>query len=101
MNISTGEIVINRRWRDYYDVEAEPPEYGYYEVGTVFGCMVDLNRGIISFFKDGINLGQAFVEGDLKYGDLFPFVEMYETMKISIFHPCVHPLYRAPDLPKK
>ena len=42
--------------------------------GTVVGLLVDMDRGIISFFKDGKDLGIAFCMPQLKQGKLYPFV---------------------------
>ena len=33
-----------------------------------------MERGVISFYKYGQDLGQAFVANELKYGDFFPFI---------------------------
>ena len=55
-----------------------------------------MQRGIIRFFKDGYDLGQAFVDTRLKFGDLYPFVETQEACEPSIFHPFVYPAYRPP-----
>ena len=35
-----------------------------------------MDRGIVNFFKDGMDLGQAFVSRELKYGTLYPFVQV-------------------------
>lgn len=55
-----------------------------------------MQRGILNFYKDGYDLGQAFVETRLKYGELYPFIETQEECDISIFHPFVYPAYRPP-----
>lgn len=55
-----------------------------------------MDRGIINFFKDGMDLGQAFVLQELKYGTLYPFVQVQQVCEISIFHPFVYPAYRPP-----
>lgn len=77
MNLSTGDVFTDKRWKEYYDLEHLPP-YKYkskklskdekeklllkrkFKVGTVVGVLVDMDRGIINFFKDGRDLGQAF-----------------------------------------
>ena len=55
-----------------------------------------MDRGIINFFKDGQDLGQAFVLPELKYGTLYPFIQIQQICKISLFHPFVYPQYRPP-----
>lgn len=55
-----------------------------------------MDRGIVNFFKDGMDLGQAFVAQELKYGTLYPFVQVQQACEISIFHPFVYPAYRPP-----
>jgi hypothetical protein len=55
-----------------------------------------MDRGIVNFFKDGMDLGQAFVAQELKYGTLYPFVQVQQVCEISIFHPFVYPAYRPP-----
>jgi len=76
MNLATGDINTGKKWKDYYpvDEDAEPP-YGYFEKGTVVGVLIDMQRGMINFYKDGADLGQAFVETRIKFGQLHPFVE--------------------------
>jgi hypothetical protein len=54
-------------------VEQEP-EHGYFEVGTIIGVLVNLNRGSINFFKDGYDLGEAFVHKEIRKGCLYPFI---------------------------
>lgn len=41
-------------------------------------------------------MGQAFVTTELKYGNLYPFIQAQEKCEISLFHPFVYPIYRAP-----
>jgi hypothetical protein len=55
-----------------------------------------MDRGILNFFKDGFDLGTAFVSTDLKHGVLYPFIQCQCKCEISIFHPIVYPAYRAP-----
>jgi hypothetical protein len=43
-------------------------------VGSIVGVLVDLDRGIINFYKDGHDLGQAFCSPNLKKGPFYPFV---------------------------
>lgn len=97
MNLATGDINTGKKWKDYYPIEESPePPYGYFDEGCVVGVCVDMQRGILSFYKDGYELGQAFVETRLKYGDLYPFIETQEECELSIFHPFVYPAYRPP-----
>lgn len=37
--------------------------------------MLDADRGSINFFKDGVDLGQAFVTPELKKGHFYPFIQ--------------------------
>jgi len=97
MNLATGDINTGKKWNDYYPIEETPePPYGYFDVGCVVGVCVDMQRGIINFYKDGYDLGQAFVETRLKFGELYPFIEVQEDCELSIFHPFVYPAYRPP-----
>lgn len=97
MNLATGDINTGKKWTDYYPVDEIPaPPYGYFDEGCIVGVCVDMQRGVLSFYKDGYDLGQAFVETRLKYGDLYPFIETQEICELSIFHPFVYPAYRAP-----
>ena len=63
--------------------------------------LVDMDRGVINFFKDGVDLGPAFCQYSIKYGALFPFVQTNEPAELSIFHPVVYPAYRAPLPPEE
>jgi len=55
-----------------------------------------MDRGIVNFFKDGHDLGTAFVSTELKEGEFFPFLQIQDKCRLSIFHPDVHPLYQDP-----
>jgi hypothetical protein len=50
------------------------PKFGLFGVGSVIGVLVDMDRGVISFYKDGHDLGQAFVHTNIKEGGLYPFI---------------------------
>lgn len=65
------------------------------------GCLLDMDRGSINFFKDGKDLGQAFKSESLKSGILFPFIQVQEECSISIFHPSVYPSFRDPVVEAK
>ncbi len=46
--------MFNRKWKEYYEVDALPePRFGHFREGTIIGCQIDMERGVISFFKDG------------------------------------------------
>ena len=97
MNMNTGDKFGNKRWTGYYNLDKEPfPKYGYFTDGCVIGVSVDMDRGIVSFYKDGHDLGQAFVQPELKTGYLYPFIQTNCECEISVFHPCVYPAYRPP-----
>ena len=55
-----------------------------------------MDRGIINFYKDGKDLGQAFCQPQLKKGSLFPFVQVQDISELSIFHPAVYPKLKDP-----
>jgi hypothetical protein len=73
MNLNTGDKLSNKRWTSYYNLDkedvnkenAEPfpcPKYGFFTQECVVGIAIDMDRGIMSFYKDGHDLGQAFVD---------------------------------------
>ena len=58
INLNTGDKFSKHKWKDYYNVDVgEDPKYGNFIAGTVIGVMVDMDRGIIAFLKDGNDLG--------------------------------------------
>jgi hypothetical protein len=62
INCSTGDKFTAKKWKEYYNLEeqsklAKGPKFGCFEVGCVIGILVDIDRGSISFFKDGHDLG--------------------------------------------
>ena len=61
-------------------------------MNTVFGVMVDMDRGTINFYKDSKDLGQAYVAPELRDGELVPFVHSQVECAIEVFHPSVYPL---------
>ena len=97
MNLATGDKFFNRKWKNYYDLDRDIPKHGYFEEGSIVGIFIDLERGIMSFYKDGRDLGQAFVHHRLKNCALFPFIQTNCECELSIFHPAVHPAYRPPE----
>jgi hypothetical protein len=58
--------------------------------------LIDMDRGIICYYKDGQNLGSAFVQPNIKFGEFYPFIQTHEPCELSIFHPFVYPAYRPP-----
>ena len=75
INLSTGDKFSDKRWTDYYPIELEEnPAFGHFEEGSVIGMLLDADRGRINFFKDGEDLGDAFVSPELKKGKFYPFV---------------------------
>ena len=80
-----------KSWEPYYSMDKGRAEFGLYQVGTVFGALIDVERGTINFYKDGNDLGLAF-SGSFLTGDyFFPFIQVQEECKLSIFHPYVYP----------
>ena len=60
LNLATGDINTGKKWSDYYPVEEQPePHYGYFNVGSIVGILVDMQRGILNFYKDGSREGAA------------------------------------------
>ena len=58
----SGDKFTGKRWKNYYDTDEqdhikEPPKYGFFQVGSVVGLLIDLDRGIINLYKDGNDLG--------------------------------------------
>lgn len=74
MNLATGDKYCDIKWKDYYNLDSGNPRYGYFTEGCLIGVLVDMDRGSMNFFKDGFDLGQAFVSTDLKCGVLHPFI---------------------------
>ena len=73
MNLKTGDVFTDRRWREYYDVDGQEQlktkhkglskfRHNRVEIGTIIGILLDMDRGLINFFKDGKDLGQAFCQ---------------------------------------
>ena len=100
INLATGDKLANRKWKNYYNLDkelGEDPKYGFFREGCTIGVLIDMDRGSMNFYKDGYDLGQAFVVRDLKHGFLHPFVQAQCICELSIFHPFVYPAYRSPD----
>lgn len=95
MSLQTGDKFTRRKWKQYYEIDlenqVEPPRYGLFEVGTVIGVLLDTDRGAMSFYKDGNDLGLAFLSDDLKNGEFLPFVRTQCQCKLSLFSPKQYP----------
>jgi len=39
------------------DEPPAPPKHGYFAEGAIVGVMVDMDRGMLAFYKDGQDLG--------------------------------------------
>jgi hypothetical protein len=76
INCATGDKFNKKRWRSYYNIEGMSwqSEEKSFQVGTVIGILVDLDRRTLHFYKDGVDLGQAFMNMNIKDGVLYPFV---------------------------
>jgi hypothetical protein len=57
INLATGDKLNNIKWRDYYNVDSENPKYGYFVEGCLIGILIDMDRGTMNFYKDGLDLG--------------------------------------------
>lgn len=91
----SGDKYFNGKWRSYYENEPEgdtnPSPLGQFYNGTIVGLLLDMDRGFLSFFKDGIDMGQAFVSPELRTGTLYPFIQTQGKCKLHLFMPKVHP----------
>lgn len=118
ISLKSGDKLERKLWKQYYDMddqdedmyskgdskvwkekkgeksddeEEETPEKCFKE-GTVVGLLVDQQRGMISYFKDGEDLGPAFISPDLKQYEVFPFIQIQQvSCEVQIFHPDVFP----------
>lgn len=95
MSLQTGDKFTRRKWKQYYEIDLEnqagPPRYGLFEAGTVIGVLLDTDRGAVSFYKDGNDLGLAFLSDDLKDGEFLPFIRTQCQCKLSLFSPKQYP----------
>ena len=58
MNLQTGDKYSKKKWKEYYVMDKdEVPKYGYFYEGCVIGVLIDMDRGIMSFYKDGYDMG--------------------------------------------
>lgn len=80
MNLETGDKFTKKKWRNYYGTDMRdpinPPKHGLFWQGTVIGVLLDMDRGTLNFFKDGTDLGPAFIDRKLKTHALYPFVQV-------------------------
>jgi hypothetical protein len=72
INLHSGDVLANKKWKYFYDAVKMPK--GPFLVGTLIGILLDLDRGMVVFYKDGEMLGIAACQLSLKYGGYFPFV---------------------------
>jgi hypothetical protein len=49
--------------------------------------MLDTDRGVLNFYKDGQDLGPAFVDVALTNGEFFPFLRVKQKLKLEVFSP--------------
>ena len=94
MSMHSGDKFTARHWTPYYDAETtktKEPEFGLFVAGTIVGVLLDMDRGIINFYKDGYDLGQAFAEDELCEGGLYPIIQTKVKCDFSVFHPSVWP----------
>ena len=100
MNLETGDKFTNKKWKNYYCTDVKdkinPPRYGLFRQGCIVGVLVDMDRGTINFYKDGQDLGPAFIDRKIRTKPLFPFIQVQCKVEMHIFHPASHPLYRPP-----
>lgn len=91
LNLETGDKYCKKKWRAYFDNSKVK-----FSVGSVIGLLLDMDRGFISFYLDGYDLGPAFVSEELREGKFYPFVQHGQRVRAHLFHPFAHPLYRPP-----
>ena len=50
-----------KKWKNYYTIDSKDPDFkpkfGYFQEETVIGVLIDMDRGILNFYKDGNDLG--------------------------------------------
>jgi hypothetical protein len=100
LSLASGDTYDGVKWRNYYDNDPEDPKikpkYGRFRNGTVIGILIDKDRGFIKFYKDGFDLGTAFVSPDIKEGDLYPFIQLNDKANLHIFSKEAHVFYKEP-----
>lgn len=60
-----------------------------FKEGDVIGTLIDLEQGVIQFYKNGELLGMAFNFGQsnvLRKGKLYPFIQLYKCT-VSVYQP--------------
>lgn len=73
------------------------PDDNLFKENDVVGVQIDLESGVIEFFKNSVSLGLAFNEGgSFKKGKLYPFVAIYKCM-ISVYQPYMNVMVRKDD----
>lgn len=98
LNLNTGDKYSGGKWKEYCSVlEAQPGASKRsqaaasrsltFKPGSVVGVLVNTKRGKVHFFKDGKDLGEAFSQEELTKGQLYPFIQLIDKCKMSIFHP--------------
>ena len=83
-------------WHEKADEKKKKPKDSNYDdcfkEGTVVGIFLDQVRGMINFYKDGEDLGTAFISEGLKKKKLYPMIQIQqEFCELQIFHPSVFP----------
>jgi hypothetical protein len=77
--MSTGDILGQGKWREYYTMD-KAPLLGDFQVGTIIGIYVDTEKGLLNYFKDGRDMGQAFHSPELTEGYLYPFIQTFDLV---------------------
>ncbi len=80
INLETGDKYHAKKWRNFYNLEKKEPHnqpyYGHFTQNSIVGMLVDLDRGCITYYKNGIMIGVAFLDDELKEGKLYPFLQI-------------------------
>jgi len=78
ISLFSGDKFTGQKWKRFYQIDTEnqliKPKFGFFEQHSIVGIMLDMDRGFLNFYKDGVDLGQAFVSPDLKDGEFVPFI---------------------------
>lgn len=80
LNLASGDKYHKQKWSPYYDTDLfnkkTPPKFDVFKPGSVIGVLLDMDRGLLHFYKDGNDLGVAFNQPELKEGSFYPFVQI-------------------------
>lgn len=99
ISLYSGDKYVFPIWQNYYnneDDDDDPSPLGQMVNGSIIGVLLDMDRGYLTFFKDGNEMGVAFSSTELRCGDFYPMVLSMDECQVHIFHPTSHPFYIPP-----